>query len=163
MGDKKIFILHVHSITREAQNALLKTFEEPTEGTHFFLLIPKASVLLETLLSRVQVIQGSAGETSPLTQQLAKQFLSSSPRERLALISDIIEAKDKREALALVDGLEAALYGQSSLGKNTGGVENIPVEAFETLQSVRSYLNDRSSSVKILLEHLSVMLPQVSS
>ena len=104
-------------------------------------------------------MQNEVGESSSL---LVKQFLASSPAERLALISEIIEAKDKQEALSLVNGIESELYTQSDFQKNIGGVENIPTEAFEALQSVRSYLNDRSSSVKILLEHLSVTLPKIA-
>jgi len=160
--NKKIFILHMDSITREAQNALLKTFEEPTEGTHFFIIIPSSGVLLDTLLSRVHVIKIKRGTSEEISPNFVKQFLSSSAAERLALISDIIEAKDKREALSLVNGLEMELYEQSSLGKNISGEDNVPTEAFEALQSVRSYLHDRSSSVKILLEHLSMTLPQVT-
>lgn len=167
IADKKIFVLCTNSITREAQNALLKTFEEPTAGTHFFLLIPQASVLLETLLSRVQVIdmkEDNNGKSSnkSVSSIFAKQFLSSPPAERLALISDIIESKDKQEALSLVNGIEVELYTKSNFQKNIGEEESIPTEAFESLQSIRSYLNDRSSSVKILLEHLSVTLPRVS-
>lgn len=160
-GDTKIFIIQINSMTREAQNALLKTFEEPTAGTHFFLLIPSSGILLETLLSRVQRIDmGMSAGTTSSSSAFAKQFLVSSAAERLALITDIIEAKDKQEALSLVNGLEQELYEQSTLGKNISGVENISTEAFESLQSVRSYLHDRSSSVKILLEHLSVTLPR---
>ena len=162
VADKKIFILHMDSITREAQNALLKTFEEPTAGTHFFVIIPSSNVLLETLLSRVQVIKMKERGSEGTSSILAKQFLSSSAAERLALISDIIEAKDKQEALSLVNGLEVELYEQSSFQKHISGEEHIPTEAFETLQSVRSYLNGRSSSVKILLEHLSTTLPQTT-
>lgn len=158
IADKKIFILHINSITREAQNSLLKTFEEPTSGTHFFILIPSANVLLETLLSRVQVIKMKENSNS----HFAKQFLSASPAERLALITEIIESKDKQEAISLVNSLEGELYTQSDFSKNIGGVEHITTESFEALQSVRSYLNDRSSSVKILLEHLSVTLPQTT-
>src|SRR5579864_4048086 len=33
---RKIFIIETDFITEEAQNALLKVFEEPTAGTHFF-------------------------------------------------------------------------------------------------------------------------------
>ncbi len=154
VADKKIFVLRMHSITREAQNALLKTLEEPTTGTHFFIIISSAEVLLPTLLSRVQVIENTEKETS----LFAQQFLSSTSAERLALISEIIEAKDKQEALSLVNGLEVALYSKNGFNAE---METVPVEAFEALQSVRSYLGDRSASVKILLEHLSVTLPQV--
>jgi len=34
---KKIFVLAFNFITNEAQNSLLKIFEEPTEETHFFI------------------------------------------------------------------------------------------------------------------------------
>ncbi|MEX0651915.1 MAG: hypothetical protein WD509_02355 [Candidatus Paceibacterota bacterium] len=165
VGDKKFFIITAQGITREAQNALLKTFEEPKDGTHFFLLVPSAGVLLETLLSRVQVIslQGGASGDSSLSSLFAKQFLTATPAERIALISEIVEAKDKAEALSLVNGLETALYERSSLGKHIGGDDSIPTEAFESLQSVRSYLDDRSASVKILLEHLATTLPRIAS
>jgi len=161
-SERKIFILRLNSITHEAQNSLLKTFEEPTAGAHFFIVIPSAHVLLGTLLSRVQVVNNAGGKSgSSLNSILAKQFLSSSAAERLALISEIIETKDKQSALSLVNDLEVALYTQCDFQKRIGGVEHIPTESFEALQSVRSYLQDRSSSVKILLEHLSVTLPHL--
>jgi DNA polymerase III gamma/tau subunit len=37
-----IFIIAAGTITREAQNALLKTFEEPAPDTYFMLIIPRA-------------------------------------------------------------------------------------------------------------------------
>lgn len=157
VSDKKIFILRINSITHEAQNALLKTFEEPRKGTHFFIIIPSAENLLKTLLSRVHVILKKEKETS----LLAKQFLSSHPAERLALISDIIESKDKQRALGLVNGLEMELYANSNFKSPAGAISSQDEIAFEALSSTRSYLRDRSPSVKILLEHLSVTLPQV--
>src|SRR6201984_1478779 len=33
---RKIFVIAANTITEETQNALLKIFEEPTAGTHFF-------------------------------------------------------------------------------------------------------------------------------
>ena len=35
VGERKIFIVQANFFTREAQNALLKVFEEPTPNTHF--------------------------------------------------------------------------------------------------------------------------------
>src|SRR3989344_1690986 len=52
---RKIFIIEVDFITEEAQNSLLKVFEEPTAGTHFFIISPQ-DILLSTLRSRMQVI-----------------------------------------------------------------------------------------------------------
>ena len=40
-GNKKIFILETDFITEEAQNALLKVFEEPTPDTYFFIFSPQ--------------------------------------------------------------------------------------------------------------------------
>ncbi len=154
-GHEKFFILSLRSITREAQNALLKMFEEPTSGTHFFLLLPSATQLLDTLQSRVEVVKPSRDTHTNL---LAKQFLSANPAARLSLITDIVESKDKYQALEFVNGLESLLYSSQSLNDP----DSVPTEAFETLLTTRSYLNDRSSSVKILLEHVAVSLPRVS-
>ena len=73
----------------------------------------------------------------------------------MALIADTIESKDKAHAIELVNGLEAVLYAQ-------GGVQGASSEAFEEIRDTRSYLTDRSSSVKMLLEHLSVILPVIT-
>ncbi|MBI2617848.1 hypothetical protein HYW58_00095 [Candidatus Kaiserbacteria bacterium] len=151
---KKIFILSTHSITREAQNAFLKTLEEPTAGTHFFILMRSPDILLPTLLSRMHVVKL---KKSGASTTFARQFLSSPAPERLALIKDIIESKNKPDALLLIDRLEQELHDRTDFRES----EHVP-EAFEALQSVRSYLTDRSSSVKILLEYLSVTLPRIS-
>jgi len=39
---KKIFVVSANSFTEQAQNALLKIFEEPTKDTIFFVLTPSA-------------------------------------------------------------------------------------------------------------------------
>src|SRR3989344_1549418 len=44
-GNKKIFIIEADFITEEAQNSLLKVFEEPTLGTHFFIISPQDILL----------------------------------------------------------------------------------------------------------------------
>ncbi|MCW9054813.1 MAG: hypothetical protein OQJ98_02420 [Candidatus Pacebacteria bacterium] len=153
---KKIFVIFMERMTREAQNALLKTFEEPTAGTHFFVITPSTKTLLPTLLSRMEVVRvaGRAGRE----RLFARQFLSASGPERLALIKEIIEEKDRARALECVNELEAELYERTDFY----GEDTVPTDAFEALQSTRSYLTDQSSSVKILLEHLSLVLPQLS-
>src|SRR3989344_512465 len=44
-GGKKIFIISTNNLLLEAQNTLLKMFEEPTEDTHFFLVVPERNAL----------------------------------------------------------------------------------------------------------------------
>src|SRR3989338_4421521 len=49
---KKIFLISANNFLLEAQNSLLKIFEEPIEDTHFFVVTPDANALLRTLVSR---------------------------------------------------------------------------------------------------------------
>ncbi|WP_138206497.1 DNA polymerase III subunit delta' [Haloimpatiens lingqiaonensis] len=55
-GDKKVVIVHeAHKMTEQAQNALLKTIEEPPKGVVIILLCEKLQVILETIKSRCQI------------------------------------------------------------------------------------------------------------
>lgn len=51
-----IVIIDAHTMTPEAQNALLKTLEEPPEQTFILLTTDKAEALLPTIRSRLQTI-----------------------------------------------------------------------------------------------------------
>jgi len=54
---KKIFLISANNFLLEAQNTLLKIFEEPIENTHFFIIIPNTDTLLKTLVSRFYLIK----------------------------------------------------------------------------------------------------------
>lgn len=56
-GGRTLFVLGVGSMTSEAQQALLKLFEEPQQGTQFVLLLPHGT-LLPTLRSRMLDFKG---------------------------------------------------------------------------------------------------------
>lgn len=54
-GNTKAFIIdEVHMLTKEANNALLKTLEEPPDGVHFILCTTNPSKLIPTVRSRCQ-------------------------------------------------------------------------------------------------------------
>ena len=149
-GDKKIFIISANFITSEAQNALLKMFEEPTSGTHFFIITSNTSQILPTLKSRLQIIacpRLDLGQACPRSS-LGQEFLKVSKAERLELLKPIIEEKDKQRAIEFLNDLEQELAGD--VRKNHFALEEI--------QKVRGYLNDRGSSVKMLLEHIAVVI-----
>src|SRR3989344_3513896 len=44
LGDKKMFLIVPTRLTLEAQNALLKTFEDPSPNTFFFLAVREKSI-----------------------------------------------------------------------------------------------------------------------
>ena len=55
-GDKKVIIIHEgNKLTVQAQNALLKTIEEPPKGVFVILLTESLEVMLDTIKSRCQV------------------------------------------------------------------------------------------------------------
>ncbi len=150
-GGKKIFILEVSTITNEAQNALLKILEEPTTGTHFFLTMPSRWLLLPAVRSRLQIISMvPPGQKSGSGTALA--FMKAAPAERLALLVPILEEKDKAAALVLVDDLVAYT-------RERGGSQKHVV--LKELLHVRQYVNDRSASLKLLLEHVALTLPSL--
>jgi DNA polymerase III subunit delta' len=55
-GDKKVIIIYeAHRMTIDAQNAFLKTIEEPPKGVFIILLCEKLESILETIRSRCQI------------------------------------------------------------------------------------------------------------
>jgi DNA polymerase III delta prime subunit len=147
---RKIFVAEVLTMTVEAQNALLKIFEEPASGTHFFIIAHSAELFLPTLRSRVVVVATvSSLENKNIS---AKKFLSSSISERLTLVAVIVEEKDKAQANMLVDGIIREL-SQKNIENNA--------EFLQELLKLRSYLSDRSPSLKLILEHISLILPSI--
>jgi DNA polymerase III delta prime subunit len=150
--ERKIFIAEVLSMTVEAQNALLKIFEEPTPNTHFFIIVDSADTFLPTLRSRMQVIVDDSVAIDGAIS--IKEFMKASKAERLALILPYIEEKDKGEAMKLVDGLIQYMYNNEKREEKNASLMH------ELLQA-RSYLSDRSPSLKLILEHISLILPTI--
>jgi DNA polymerase III delta prime subunit len=185
-SDKKIFILMMNGITVEAQNALLKLLEEPPEYVHFFLIIPSAHLLLPTVKSRMSMIDagsigarglegkgnlkstttvdcsgsigghgsrvGSGGTDKELIETV-KKFVTSPKPKRLEQVKSLMEAiskekKTKQDAIDFINVLEAAVYSNGGVKKN--------VEALKSIELARKYMNDRSPSMKMLLEYVAL-------
>lgn len=157
-GVKKIFIIGAESFTPEAQNTLLKTFEEPTEGTHFFIIIPRIEMLLPTLRSRVLIVSGSA-RVDDEAKTLAEKFIDAPLEDRFAMAKKLADKKDRETAdrelfRRILDHIERILYSRMA-GIHTEATSNIFREIFQA----KTYLADRGSSPKMLLEHIAIILP----
>lgn len=150
-GGKKVFVINFRTITTEAQNALLKIFEEPTSDTHFFLIVNSFERLLPTLRSRIFFVSRIEGETAE-PKRIAGEFIKSNIKERMEIVSEIAEDKDKTSATQLLNGLEIIL---SEERKGTSGINTVLEEIIKS----KSYLEDRSPSIKLLLEHIAVNIP----
>ena len=71
-GEKKVIIIHEGSkLTIQAQNALLKTIEEPPQGVYIILLAESLETLLETIKSRCQVYK-----LTPLNNKQIEKYIN---------------------------------------------------------------------------------------
>jgi len=166
IGDgKKIFVLASDSITNEAQNALLKTFEEPSLETKFFLLVKTADMLLPTLRSRVEIVKWTPSDLELNTECLkpatlgVQEFLAAALSERLARAREIGELLKKEK---MTRG-EAVSFILDIIARARG--ESFPQERAVSLNEAllaEKYSYDRSSSLKILIEHLAIVLPKIN-
>lgn len=168
---ESIFLLGIASLTSEAQQAMLKLFEEPQEGTQFVLLVPHGT-LLATLRSRMleypvteqqivmqnslarESLKGSKRETRGLfAGQSAVEFLKLSGKDRSDFITKLLKDDDgqKEKVRDFINALEAELYAHIAEPKARQALGDIAL--------VRGYLQDRSPSLKMLLEHLALALP----
>ena len=70
-GDKKVIIIHDgNKMTVQAQNALLKTIEEPPKGVFIILLCESLELILDTIKSRCQIYK-----LTPLTKDEVKLYI----------------------------------------------------------------------------------------
>jgi DNA polymerase III delta prime subunit len=145
-----IMVVAAAAITTEAQNALLKLFEEPQAGLTFVLLTP--AFIIPTLRSRLLEYQ-KLQTTDPKSQTEAKKFLAAAAPARTAEITKMLKDEDgvKERVRELLFGLEQIL------AKNI--VKKEAREALSDIAKIRSYINDRSPALKMLLEHLALSLP----
>lgn len=156
-GTRKIFIIGTESITPPAQNALLKTFEEPTLGTHFFIIIPRENMLLPTLLSRALVVKGGAVTTDD-TRVLAEKFIDTDLESRFSISKKMAEKKagetiDREAFRKMFDNIERILYTRKA-GRHDTKTANIFREIFLS----KTYLSNNGSSPKMLLDNIAIAL-----
>ncbi len=160
------FLVGASSITSEAQQALLKLFEEPQEGTVFVMLLPHGA-LLQTLKSRMlryekqlpaqKKVLGSPVSTKTRDvgrpdyfSELSAAFLAGSGKDRSDMITKMLKDDEgvRERVLDFVNGLEVLLA--KDIKKNA--------QALEDIAMARDYLADRSPSIKMLLEHLALVV-----
>ncbi len=179
---KKIFIISANSFLLEAQNSLLKLFEEPIANTHFFVITPDASALLKTLVSRFYFISAKSDLTEVLKN--AEEFVAMPVRARMDFIKDLLtedEAEDEEgneiavldstrsKALKFLNALEVTLHGKLTdnfssftLPTVVGGthtVKNSLPACLEHFFKVRAFLRQPGSSAKTLLESVALIVP----
>ncbi|PIQ67150.1 MAG: hypothetical protein CO184_00700 [Candidatus Zambryskibacteria bacterium CG_4_9_14_3_um_filter_40_16] len=152
--EKKIMIVSFKFITNEAQNSLLKLLEEPSVSTHLFLIFPSLDILLPTLASRLFVISDNQKTSEVIS---IKEFLYSTMENRIKFLNQIIEGKNKSEAINFLNQLEEYFYKKT----NFSNIGSSDAFVLEEIMKSRDYLKDRSPSVKLILEHIAGIVPSI--
>lgn len=147
LSGRRVFIVATPGMTTEAQNALLKTLEEPSGDAHFFLIVPSPHTLLSTLRSRAQVLFLEANTGESIVD--VKQFLAATPDKRLDMLKPLLE-KDEDEKR----DLGAILAFLSSLERT---LEKSP-ESLGAVYRARKYIGDKGALIKSLLEQLALLV-----
>ena len=168
-GSSRALVISADRLFHEAQNALLKLFEEPPEGTYLFLVVPAEGVLLPTLRSRMQRLisddphDGHRMSIMGITP--AEEFLTAGKAGREKIVEKILaRAKSDREeekqqaradARALALGLARKSYDTY---KKKGGED---LRLFLTdLDTFIPILYERSAPLKQIFEHILIVMPR---
>lgn len=130
-GEKRlIFINHAHTMTHEAQNALLKILEEPPEGTIFVINTAGLDQLLPTVLSRGAPITAEKPSQEILSNYFtSKGYKPAEISQALAISNGWPELAENillNESTDFIDELNfAKQLLQSSLTKKLKEVETL--------------------------------------
>lgn len=161
MGEVKVSLVIIKSITFEAQNALLKVLEEPPFGTYIFINLESLGGLLGTFLSRVRVLSPKSDfekdfQRSDLGEDNAKKFLNSKIKERFSLIRSLSKNEDKNDHKEFIKNLEKISYKNYAESMSNDSI--IKAETMKNILVAKIFASTRGSSPKMLLEWLSCVL-----
>lgn len=153
-GGGRVFVIISATMNPQAQNALLKTIEEPRAGASFFFLVPSPMTLLPTLRSRLQTVSIETGNEL----EEAERFLAAPPAERIELLKPVYthdedEERDVRRAVELLAGIERVLA--------TRLTDQSAREGLAAVYRARRYVTDTGALLKPLLEQVALLAPRV--
>ena len=152
-----VIVREAHLLTIPAQNALLKTLEEPPGNSLIYLITSSPYSLLPTVLSRVQITNLPNPPDHPdlsKSQALFSKLKKAEVGERLKILE---ESEFTREsALAFLDKLEQLIHEQIRVTP-FAAADAKGVTLFNLIIETRTYLK-ANCSVKLSLAHLAINL-----
>ena len=149
----RTFIIAAAQMTADAQNALLKTLEEPVAEAVFFIIVPSPETLLPTLRSRVQTLLLSGKAEAGIID--AKDFLAAAPSRRIEMLKPLLpKEKEERDIGAIIVFL-------SSLERELAKIDaEKTARGLEAVYRARKYIADKGSLLKPLLEQVALLVPK---
>ena len=135
MTDRFVVIRPADKLGEEAENAILKSLEEPKENVHFVLITESLTKLLPTILSRAAVYFWRKGKSSiseisadEKTKLLAKKVLTANSKNLIDLAEELTAKKDgvREYALNVLAVAVEMSYKSYLLTGKTGFLAKIP-------------------------------------
>lgn len=151
----RTFVLVMSDMTHEAQNALLKTLEEPPSQALFIFALPSPHTLLPTVRSRMHMVSLTRDSQRSSSAIDPGVFLSSTPEKRITLLKAVLDTdeRDTGAVISFLSSLEVTLGTQPpSPGKH---------RALDALYRARKYTTDKGSLLKPLLEQVALLIPRI--
>jgi len=145
---KVALIREAHKLTTAAQNALLKTLEEPPSYATIILEAKTESSLLPTVVSRCQRIDAKAQEVTP--QQVGENSMEIILKSTHGDLLAWAERQAKKEREETIDILENWIIELESYLKK----EPRYYKLIENITQVRNDLENTNVNLRLALEYL---------
>lgn len=141
----RVYIVNAHLLTIPAQNALLKTLEEPPGDSLIYLITPSPDQLLPTVLSRVEIkpdqnFKEIDGQNLQKIQELLKDLDGKNIGQKLAIVDKLNFTRE--QALEFLDKLEYFIHQNLNTKIN-----------YSAIVQARKYLK-ANVNVKLVLDQL---------
>lgn len=152
-GERKVLILYrCDKLTVQAQNALLKTIEEPPKGVYLILLSDSLEMILDTIQSRCQVYK-----LTPLSKEEISNYIDYKYPN--------LSLEDKHSALAYSTGVPGKV-DRFIEDQNLKGLRDICIDLFEDILKrepgiVLKYEELLKNSKEEQLELLNILLSYI--
>ncbi len=158
-GARNIVIIEdFDKTTVAAMNTLLKTLEEPPEGTVIMMLSENTALLPQTIVSRSVVLRMMSFEDpdDPYHKKAEDLIEAISERSNWAGIKKIIDSigKDRDEAVLFLDSLEDA-YRERLLGRSNDMKKADVFRAIDEIEAARNKIK-RSVGVAYALKRMAI-------
>lgn len=181
---KKVYLIpKADTMTREAQNALLKLLEEPPSYAVFILLCSSATAMLSTIRSRTQIYSLEeqpvlTANTSDLAASIALAIAAPTEADLLFATAPLIKSRDREKFQDVLCGLELILRdccvtrsgGTTTLSGAAECVDTLckkishrrMVQMLEEIQQTRAR-NDRNLNLALLITCMCSHLRQLAA
>ena len=135
ISERYFVIAPADAMNEAAQNAFLKTFEEPKAHCHFVLLTEQPNLLLPTIRSRAQIffpkLTNTLDQPPKVSDKIitqAKKLIAATPAELPAIAADLAKTKTRprQQALDIVSTAIELVYKSYFKTKNSKFLAKIP-------------------------------------